>query len=110
MVRKGQAEHVTGIGSQVESLMVYNEPDGTSTMFCAAGTSFYDVTASGAVGAAVVSGLNNSRWQHNNFTNSGGTTYLTCFNGVDSPQYWDNSSWTAIVTGKPLPHLPLLTL
>lgn len=95
-VRKGQFNHVTGIGSQVESLMPYNEPDGTMTLFCAAGTAFYDVTSSGAVGAAVQSSLTNARWQSLNFTNSSGTTYLCCFNGVDGPRYWDSSAWTTI--------------
>lgn len=35
-VRKGSADHVTGIGAQVESLMPYNSPDGTKTLFAAA--------------------------------------------------------------------------
>lgn len=99
MVRKGQSNHVTGIGSQVESLMPYNTPSGTQTLFCAAGTSFYNVTSSGSVGSAVVTGLTNARWQSLNFTNSSGTTYLCCFNGADSPRYWDNSSWITVTGG-----------
>lgn len=96
MLRKGWSEHVTGIGSQVESLMAYSSRTGTNTLFGASGTSFYNVTAAGAVGAAVVTGLSNARWQSTNFTNSGGDSYLCAFNGADSPQYWNGSAWTAI--------------
>jgi hypothetical protein len=106
--RKGYADHVTGITGQIESLMVYNTPTGTDTMFAAAVDSIYDVTSAGAVGAAVVGSLSNGRWQDVNFTNSGGTSYLCCFNGTDSPQYWDNSSWTAI-TGVSTPAITGIT-
>jgi len=96
MVRKGWADHVTGLTAQVESLMPYIKPDGTETLFAAEGTDFFDVTSSGAVGAAVVSSLTNARWDSINYTVTSGTAYLCCFNGTDSPEYWDDSSWTAI--------------
>ena len=108
MLRKGINDHVTGISGQVETLMPYNKPDGTQTLFGAAGTAFYDVTSAGAVGAAVVSSLTNARWQHINFTNSSGTSYLCGFNGVDSPRYWDGSSWLTI-TGVSTPAITGLT-
>ena len=108
MQRKGREDHVTGITGQVESLMAYNTPAGTQTLFGAAGTAFYDMTSAGAVGAAVVSGLTNARWQHVNFTNSSGTSYLCCFNGTDSPRYWDNSTWITI-TGASTPAITGLT-
>lgn len=108
MQRKGREDHVTGISGQVESLMAYNTPAGTQTLFGAAGTAFYDVTSAGAVGAAVVSSLTNARWQHVNFTNSSGTSYLCCFNGTDSPRYWDNSTWLTI-TGVSTPAITGLT-
>lgn len=107
-LRKGYSNHVTDIGSQVESLMPYSNPNGTQTLFCAAGTSFYDVTSSGSVGAAVVTGLSNARWQSINFTNSGGTSYLCCVNGADSPQYWNGSSWIT-VTGVSSPAITGVT-
>lgn len=107
-LRKGPSNHVTGIGSQVESLMPYNEADGTQTLFAAAGDSFYDVTAAGAVGAAVQTGLANARWQHVNFMNSSGIAYLTAFNGVDSPRYYDGTSWTTI-TGASTPAITGVT-
>ena len=108
MLRKGIADHVTGIVDQIESLMPYNTPSGTQTLFAAAGTSFYDVTSAGAVGAAVVTGQSNARWQSLNYTNSSGDAYLCCFNGVDSPQYWNNSAWLTI-TGVSTPAITGLT-
>ena len=85
-VRRGWEDHVTGIGAQVESLMPYNSQDGTTTLFGAAGDSFYDMTTAGAVGAAVVGSLSSAMWQYTNFTNSSGDSYLCCFNGLDAPQ------------------------
>lgn len=108
MLRKGIDDHVTGIGSQVESLMPYNEPDGTQTLFCAAGTAFYNTTTAGAVGAAVVSSLSNARWQSINYTNSSGVSYLCCFNGTDSPRFWNGTSWITI-TGASTPAITGLT-
>jgi len=108
MLRKGITDHVTGIGEQVETLMAYNEPDGTQTLFCAAAGDFYDVTTAGAVGAAVVSGLTNGRWQYVNFTNSSGDSYLCCFNGVDAPQYWNGTAWISI-TGVSAPAITGIT-
>lgn len=108
MLRKGMTDHVTGIGEQVESLMAYNTPSGTQTLFAAADDSIYNVSIAGAVGAAVVGSLTNARWQHLNFTNSSGTSYLCCFNGEDAPQYWNGSAWTAI-TGISTPAITGLT-
>lgn len=47
--RDGWAEHVTGLSAQIESVMAYNKPDGSSQLFCAGGGSIWDVTNSGAV-------------------------------------------------------------
>lgn len=107
-VRKGYSQHVTGITGDVESLMPYNKTDGTQTLFCAANNSFYDVTSSGSVGSAVQSSLTNNKWYSTNFTNSSGTSYLCCFNGVDSPRYWDGSNWITI-TGVSTPAITNVT-
>lgn len=109
MVRKGKSGHVTGLPGAVESLMPYSRPDGTQALFGASDTAFYDVTSAGAVGAAVVTGLTNARWESGNFTNSSGTSYLMCFNGVDAPRYWDNSAWTTI-TGVSTPAITGVTV
>lgn len=97
-LRSGSDDHVTGFASQVESLMAYTNAT-TSKLFAAAGTAIYDATSSGAVGAAVQSGLSNARWQHVNITTPGGS-YLYCVNGADAPKTYDGSSWSnPAVTG-----------
>ena len=106
-VRKGYTEHVTGLTGQVDSLMPYSAIDGTQALFAAEGTDFFDVTTPGAVGSAVQSGLSNARWESINNT-VGATSFLCCFNGVDSPRYWDGSSWITI-TGVSTPAITGLT-
>ena len=93
-LRPGALNHVTGAAAAVESLMTYT--GGTSQqMFAAAGTAFYDVTAAGAIGAAVVSGLSNSRWESINFATSSANWLITA-NGVDNPRYWDGATWVSV--------------
>lgn len=107
-VRKGWEEHVTGIGAQVETLMPYNEADGTETLFAIADGDIYDVTSSGSVGSAEVTGLTNARWEYVNFYNSSGISYLCAFNGVDNPRYYDGTNWTEI-TGASSPAITGVT-
>ena len=90
-IRKGVDEHVTGIGSAVETLMPYNA-GASQVMFAAAGTAIYNVTAAGAVGAAVVTSLTNARFGHVNFRTTGGA-YLWICNGADDPRHWNGSAW-----------------
>ena len=93
-LRGGYSKHATGLPGQVETIMTYNGA-ATSKMFAASGTGFYDVTSSGAVGSAVVSGLTNARWEYINITTPGGN-FLYAVNGVDKPRLYDGSTWTAI--------------
>lgn len=94
--RRGWREYVTGITGQVESLMPYNAISGNNQLFAAANNSFYDVSSTGEVGAAVVAGNTNNRWQSVNFTNTSAISYLCCFNGVDLAQYYDGTNWIEI--------------
>lgn len=90
-VRKGYTSHVTGIGANVEALLVYNSGS-ASQMFAAAGTAIYNVTSAGAVGAAVQTGLTSARWKGVNFTTSGGSFLWIC-NGADDPRHWNGTTW-----------------
>lgn len=104
-VRKGYTEHATFTGI-AESLFDYDDPAGNEKLFAAvssAGTyKVYDVTSSGAVGAAVISGLSNARFKHTHFATSGGLfTYI--LNGTDAPYLYDGASWQA-VTGASAPY------
>lgn len=92
-MRKGYSEHVTGLGTKVETLMAY-QAGATSTLFAAAGTAVYNATSAGAVGAAVLSGKTNARWRYVNMTTSGGSFLWIC-NGADAPQHWNGTAWAA---------------
>ncbi len=92
-LRNGYTQHARGIVGQVDTLMNYSS--GTSeTLFAIAGGNVYDATSAGAVGAASLTGLTNSRFQYVNFTTSGGS-YLLMVNGADKLRGWNGSAWYA---------------
>jgi hypothetical protein len=98
-VREGYRVWATGLPGDVTTLMPYNAKNSTnSKLFAASVSGLYDVTTGGAVGAAVVSGLNasNPYWQYAMMTAStASNSYLLCVNGADHPQLYDGTSWTA---------------
>jgi hypothetical protein len=101
MLRKGSADHVTGIGggtAEVETLATYRPASGSQVLFAWAGTSAYNASSAGAVGAAVLSALTNARWQTINFRTIGGH-FLLCVNGADDLRSYDGATWTAINGG-----------
>lgn len=96
-LRNGYSEFATGISGQVESLMNYAGAT-SEKLYAIASGKIYDVTSGGAVGAAAVSGLTNSRFNYCNVTTSGGN-FLYCANGLDKPYLFDGTTWTAIDGG-----------
>lgn len=100
VLRNGCADHVTGVAGNVESLMSYNGPSGSSKMFAVAGGNFYNVSVAGAVGASVAV-CTNDRWQSVQMGTSAGH-YLMCANGVDNMKYFDGTNWITI-TGVSVP-------
>ncbi len=100
-MRKGSAEHVTEIvdggaaAADVETLATYKPQSGDQELFAWADDSLYDVTAPGAVGAAVVTSLSNARWQHTNYSTSGGQ-FLIAVNGADDLLLYNGSTWAQI--------------
>lgn len=99
MLRSGYTQWATGITGQVNTVMAYVSGT-TSKLFAIAGTSVYDATSSGAVGAASLTGLTNSKFQYINFTTSGGS-YLMMVNGADKMRFYDGSAWHADGDGSP---------
>lgn len=94
-LRGGCTAHATGMTGLIETLMVYNG-GAVSSMFAMDAThSIFDVTATGAVGAPVVTGLTNSRWEFANITTAGGS-FMYAVNGIDKPLLYDGSAWTVI--------------
>ena len=80
-LRGGYADHATGLGAKVETIMTYSPADGTDEMFAAAGTSVFDVTSAGAVGAAVITSTGNARWSKTMHGTTAGQFLVMC-NGV----------------------------
>ena len=96
VLRNGHSQWVTGITGQVDTLMAY-ESGSTSKLLAIAGGAVYNVTNPGTVGAALLSGLSNSRWQYCNITTSGGS-YLYMANGVNTPYLYNGTTWTSITS------------
>lgn len=95
VVRNGSLDWSTGYPSTVESLIEYDPPSGLPKLFACAGGNIYDATNSGAVGAPVVTGLTNNRWQDVSQTTPGGS-FLALFNGADKPLLYNGTTWTPI--------------
>ena len=91
-LRGGYSQHATGLGAQVETLISYSGA-ATNKLFGIAGGSVYDGTTAGAVGAAALTGLTNSRWQYINIATAGGNFIEMC-NGADSVYTFDGTTWT----------------
>lgn len=99
-LRGGYSSHVTGLPGEVETLMEYANPAGSRKLIAASENAFYDVTAAGAVGAAMESGHTSSRWQFVNFGTSGGH-FIVAVNGLDTPRNYNGTAWatTPAITG-----------
>lgn len=97
-LRRGHTSHATGVGSgTVDSLMVYHGVS-ASKLFAAQGTSVYDAT-SAATATAAFGSATSDRWQHVNFTTSGGH-FLFIVNGADAPRHYNGTTWaTPSITG-----------
>lgn len=103
-MRSGYASWATGMGaSPVKTLAEY--PYGASKKLIAGcGGKFYDVTAAGAVGAALATGFTSDAWQYVAFNNR-----LFFMNGADKTQVYDGSTFAdAAFTGGSTPNLNTL--
>jgi hypothetical protein len=96
--RRGYAEHCTGIGDEVQTLMPFVSGT-TQELFAAGNGAIYDVTSSGAVGAAVQSGLSSTKFSYINFATAAGQ-YLYMVNGADPARHYNGASWVQpVITG-----------
>lgn len=91
-LRLGSRAWATGLGAPVETLLPYRSGL-VNKLFGAAGGKIYDATNQGAVGAAAVSSLTNSRFQYINFGTAGGQ-FLLAVNGADAMRRYDGSAWS----------------
>lgn len=90
-IRNGSFSHVTGFSAAVETLAAYNN-GANKQLFAAASSSIYDVTAAGSLGAAVVTGKSNARWQTVTMGTPGGF-FLMMVNGADKLLRYTGSVW-----------------
>jgi len=98
-IRKGYQPWSTGYANPVQSLFRYAPTTGGYKLFAASGTSFFDATTNGAVGAAVVTGLTNAQWQYTNIVTPGGS-FLWAVNGVDNGKLYNGTTWADVsITG-----------
>ena len=99
ILRNGYTKHATGLPAEVQTLMAYSS--GTSNkLFAVSDGKIYDATSSGAVGAAAVSGLTNSKFQYTNITTPA-ASYLMAVNGADKLRTFDGSTWHTDGDGSP---------
>jgi hypothetical protein len=104
-VRRGFSAWATGFPAAVETLMPYQPPSGSARLFAASDDAVYDATSAGAIGAAVLSGKDNARWQWAQMTTAGGHFLFIC-NGADTPQVWDGATWAnTTITGPTVANL-----
>lgn len=97
-LRTGFATHaqVDATATAIESLIQYAPPNTSNAkLFAGLPGAIYDVSAAATASstAAVITGLSNGRWQHDQMTNTSGS-YLMMANGADAPRLYDGSSWT----------------
>jgi hypothetical protein len=108
-VRNGSQAWATGMTNPVETVAAYNGFT-TRKLFSWAGGKIYDTTAAGAVGAALITGLTNSRWQTAMF-NAGGGNVLVAVNGADAPLWYNGTTWaTTTISGTSLTASNLITV
>ncbi len=95
ILRPDHTSHKTGMTGAVETLIPYTALDGTEKLFAANNGSIYDATTAGAIGAAVVTGATNDRWQHTSIGTAGGQFIHLC-NGADTPQLYNGTTWANV--------------
>jgi len=94
-IRKGYAEHASGMTGDVEFLYEHVKPDGTRVLLAGANKNIYNATSSGTATdlTSSLANFSNNRWQA---VTLGGTTIIV--NGADAPLAFNG---TAISTGGP---------
>lgn len=97
--RKGYTQWATGLTGSVKSFLTYDSATGTHQFFAVSGSgssySIYNVSASGSVGTAVVTGLTGGDYKHQLSTTSGGS-FTLAVNGVDNALLYDGTTWHSL--------------
>lgn len=95
-MRGGSFSWATGLPDYVKTLLPYS--GASKKLFAVSGSGIYDITSSGAVGAAVKTGLSNTYGSYVNFSTAAGN-YLYFVNGADAPILYDGTNWRTMTSG-----------
>lgn len=90
--RLGSQNWATGMSGAVETIATYNGVV-SRKMFAVNSGNIYNVTVTGAVGAPVITGLSNNRFQYVNFGTPGGH-FMQMVNGANHIQMFDGTTWS----------------
>jgi hypothetical protein len=94
VVRGGTKPNTTGLGGSVDTLMEYAGGAAAHKLLGAANGKIFDVSAAGAVGAALATGFASNQWQYA-MTSTPGGQFLTMVDGADAPQQFNGTVITA---------------
>jgi hypothetical protein len=97
-IRKGYVEWATGLPDAVETIAGWYNSSGGQKMFSWSVGSMFDTSSRAAVGAAIVTGLSNARWETIVLTNTAGN-FLICVNGADNGIIYKDSGVFRITLG-----------
>lgn len=100
ILRFGHSRYATSITGQVETLIVYAGIASNKFKAIVNGGNVYDITSTGAVGAAELTGLSNGRFQYVNFTTTA-NSYACMVNGADVYRVYDGTNWHKDGDGAP---------
>lgn len=97
-LRKGYINYSTGLSGTTETIVAYNAPSGTKKLFAfTSAGDLYDVTSPGAVGAAVITGLTNGRWQYVAYGTAAGN-FILAVNGTDPMLRYNGTNWISVLS------------
>lgn len=94
-VRPGATSWSTGFADRVKTVLAWNGV-ASSKLFAATDAGVFDVTAGGAIGAAVLARTNGYLCSIN-FNTTGGS-YLVIVNGTDDLAYTNGTTWTGVAS------------
>lgn len=94
-LRGGFSKFATGLSGQVQTLMAYSGASTTELWAITSTGNLYNVSAAGAVGAPVVTGLSLGYWEYSNISNAAGN-YLVACDGADKILLYDGITWQVV--------------
>jgi uncharacterized protein YaiE (UPF0345 family) len=95
-LRPGNVSYATGFATRVQTMMSYASPT-VQKLFACNSVGIFDITAGGAIGAAVTA-LTIGSGQYANFSTAAGS-FMMFVNGADKPRLYDGAVWESVDGG-----------